>query len=207
LLLKSLEVGPLAVNCFLLACEKTGEGVVVDPGDNVPGILKLASDNGIKITQILASHGHFDHIGKARTLAQETGAPFAVHDGDRVMVENLQEIARYYGLETDPAPDIDRLLAAGEAITFGEVSLGIRHTPGHSPGNVTFTWPGNAIVGDTVFAGSIGRTDFEGGDLDRLLESIRTEIFTLGDDTQLYPGHGPATTVERERTTNPFLTR
>jgi hydroxyacylglutathione hydrolase len=205
LLLKSLEVGPLAVNCFLLACEKTGEGVVIDPGENVPGILKLAEDSGTRITRILATHGHFDHIGKARTLAEETGAPFAVHDGDRFLVENLQEIARHFGLETDPAPDIESLLVAGESITFGEASIGVRHTPGHSPGNVTFTWAGNAIVGDTVFAGSIGRTDFEGGNLDQLLDSIRTEIFSLGDDTQLHPGHGPATTVERERTTNPFL--
>ncbi len=206
MLLKSLEVGPLAVNCFLLACEATREGVLIDPGDNVPGILKLAADDDIKITQILATHGHFDHIGRARTLIQETGAPFAVHDGDRFLVENLQEVARHYGLESDPSPEIGSLLVEGEAVTFGEATLRVLHTPGHSPGGVVFTWPGNAIVGDTVFAGSIGRTDFEGGDLDQLQESIRTKILSLDDDTRLHPGHGPSTTVARESTTNPFLT-
>jgi glyoxylase-like metal-dependent hydrolase (beta-lactamase superfamily II) len=114
-------------------------------------------------------------------------------------------MAAYFGLETDPPPRIDRLLVEGETVVVGEESLGILHTPGHSPGNVTLIWPGNAIVGDTVFQGSIGRTDFEGGSLDVLLDAIRSKIFALGDDTQLHPGHGPSTTVGRERTSNPFL--
>ena len=205
MLLRSLVVGPLGVNCFIVGCEKTHECIVVDPGDNVPEILQLARQDGVRITQIVATHGHFDHIGRAHTLMEETGATFSVHADDRPLVERSAEMAAYFGLETDPPPRIDRLLVEGETVVVGEESLGILHTPGHSPGNVTLTWPGNAIVGDTVFQGSIGRTDFEGGSLEVLLDSIRSKIFSLGDDTQLHPGHGPSTTVGQERTSNPFL--
>ena len=205
MLLKSLVVGPLGVNCFIVGCEKTREGIVVDPGDNVPEILQLAQQDSLRITQIVATHGHFDHIGRAHTLMEETGATFAVHADDRPLVESMSEMAAYFGLEADPPPSIDRLLVEDETVDFGEESLGILHTPGHSPGNVTLTWSGNAIVGDTVFQGSIGRTDFEGGSLEVLLDSIRSKIFALGDDTQLHPGHGPSTTVGRERTSKPFL--
>lgn len=205
MIFKSIVVGELDVNCFILACEKTREGIVVDPGDNVPGILALAGEDDIRIVEIVATHGHFDHIGRVHSLKKETGAPFAIHGADRFLVENLPDIAVVFGVDSDPAPEIDRTLEEDDTVRFGEETLRVLHTPGHAPGNIALTWPGHAIVGDTVFAGSVGRTDFEGGDRELLLRSIREKILTLGDDTRLYPGHGPFTTVEHERKTNPFL--
>ena len=205
MILESLAVGQLEVNCFVLACEKTREGIIVDPGDNVSEILGLVAKNDIRIVEIVATHGHFDHIGRAASVVRETGAPFAAHKDDLFIIEGLVDVAAFFGIETDPPPKVDRFLDEGDRLRFGEVSLRVIHTPGHSPGSISLAWPGNAIVGDLIFAGSVGRTDFEGGDPDLLLESVREQILPLGDTTQLYPGHGPATTVGQERMHNPFL--
>jgi glyoxylase-like metal-dependent hydrolase (beta-lactamase superfamily II) len=200
-----MSVGQLEVNCFVLACEETREGVVVDPGDNAPGILELIAEDDIRVVEVVATHGHFDHIGRARSLMQETGAGFAVHPEDRSIVERMEAMAGYFGLETDPAPQIDRLLEEGDSVRFGKEAMRVLHTPGHSPGSVSFTWPGQAIVGDTVFMGSIGRTDFEGGSYETLMGTIRDRLIPLGDETEIHPGHGPSTTIGAERRTNPFL--
>ena len=205
MIFKSLVVGQLEVNCFILACEGTREGIVVDPGEKIDAILQFVRENDIRVVEIVATHGHFDHIGRVASLKEATGAPFAVHKADEAMVEGLTDIAGFFGIPTDQAPTIDRFFDEGDTITFGNRTLGIVHVPGHAPGNVAFTWPGHAIVGDTVFAGSIGRTDFENSDHQTLIESIRTKILTLPDDTVLHPGHGPDTTVDREKRTNPFL--
>lgn len=201
----STVVGELEVNCYLLACEATREGIIVDPGDNVETILQLIKDNNVNIVEIVATHGHFDHIGRVTSLKQATGAPFAIHKADMFMVEGLVDIAAFLGIKTDPSPQVDRFIDESDTITFGNESLNIRHVPGHAPGNIALIWPGHAIVGDSVFAGSIGRTDLEGADPQTLMESIHTQILTLSDDTILYPGHGPNTTVDREKRTNPFL--
>lgn len=201
----STVVGPLEVNCMILACEETHEGIVIDPGDDVDTILQLIKDNNVTIKEIVATHGHFDHIGRVTSLKEKTGAPFTIHKADMFMVEGLVDIAAFLGLQTDPAPTVDRFIDEGDTITFGNETLNILHVPGHAPGNVAFTWPGHAIVGDTVFAGSIGRTDLEGSDPQILMDSIRTKILTLPDDTILHPGHGPDSTVDREKRTNPFL--
>ncbi len=205
MIFKSLVVGPLQVNCYILACEETREGIVIDPGENVPAILDLIREDDIHVVEVVATHGHFDHITRASSLIRETGAPFAIHPDDRFLVEGLEEIAGFFGLETDPPPEINRLLLEGDTITFGKETLQILHTPGHAPGNITLTWPGHAIVGDTLFAGSIGRTDLEGANLEILLKSIREKLFSLDDETHVYPGHGPFTTIGHERETNPFL--
>ncbi len=205
MIFKSLAVGPMQVNCFILACERTREGIIVDPGDDVPAILDLVREDDIRVVEVVATHGHFDHIGRAASAIRETGAPFAVHPGDRLMVENLPEIAAFFGLETDAAPEIGRFIEEGDAVRFGDESLRVLHTPGHAPGNVALTWPGQAIVGDALFAGSIGRTDLEGGDFEVLMRSIREKLFSLGDETEVYPGHGPFTTIGQERRTNPFI--
>ena len=205
MILRTLVVGQLQVNCFVVACEKTREGIVIDPGDNVPAILETVRAEDVRVVGVVATHGHFDHIGRARSLVAETGAPFALHREDRTMVERLEEAGAYFGIETDPPPPIDRLLEEGEKVRFGEASLGVLHTPGHCPGNIALIWPGHAIVGDTLFAGSVGRTDLEGGDPGVLLRSIQEKLFPLGDGTAVHPGHGPSTTIGRERETNPFL--
>jgi len=205
MIFETLVVGPLDVNCFIMACAETKKGIVIDPGDNIDNILAIVQKHNIDITEIVATHGHFDHIGRVTTLKEKTGAPFTIHQADMFMVEGLVEIASFLDIDTDPTPEVDRFIDEGDTITFGNETLNILHVPGHAPGNVAFTWPGHAIVGDTVFAGSIGRTDLEGADPQVLLESIRTKILTLPDDTILYPGHGPSTTVSQEKRTNPFL--
>ena len=205
MIFKSIVVGPLQVNCYILACEETHEGIIIDPGENAPEILRLADEDGIHVVEVVATHGHFDHIARAGTVIDRTGAPFAIHQADQIMVQYLVEIANQLGMDADPPPAISRFLSEGETVTFGNHTLDVIHTPGHCPGNVTLTWPGHAIVGDTLFAGSIGRTDLEGGNLDLLMKSIKEKLLPLGDETQVYPGHGPFTTIVKEKETNPFL--
>jgi hydroxyacylglutathione hydrolase len=205
MIFKTIVVGELSVNCFIMACEKTKKGIVIDPGDNIEGILSIVKEHNINVIEIVATHGHFDHIGRVTTLKEKTGAPFAIHQADMFMVEGLVEIASFLSIDTDPSPEVDRFIDEGDTITFGHETLNILHVPGHAPGNVAFTWPGHAIVGDTVFSGSIGRTDLEGADPQVLLDSIHTKILTLPDNTILHPGHGPDTTVAQEKRTNPFL--
>ena len=205
MILKSIVVGPLEVNCYVLACEETKEGIVIDPGDNVPGILEMIEEDEIEINEIVATHGHFDHIGRVTTMKEALQVPFAIHEDDMFMVEGLVEIASFLDIDTDEAPEVDRFIQIGEEITFGNETLSVIHTPGHAPGNVTLLWPSNALVGDVLFAGSIGRTDLEGADQDVLMQSIHRELLTLPDETNIYPGHGPSTTIGQERSTNPFL--
>ena len=205
MVLNSLVVGPLQVNCFVLSCEETHEGVIIDPGENPEEILQIVDQQEVNVVEIVATHGHFDHIARAGSVALATGAPFTVHPDDQEMVEHLQEIANLLGKEADPPPQISRFLTEGGTIEFGNQTLDVLHTPGHCPGNVTLTWPGNAIVGDTLFYGSIGRTDLEGGDMALLMRSIRTKLLPLGENTQIYPGHGPFSTIGAEMATNPFL--
>lgn len=205
MILKSIVVGPLEVNCYVLACEETKEGIVIDPGDNVPGILEMIEADNINVKEIVATHGHFDHIGRVKTLKEKLGVPFAIHEDDMFMVEGLVEIASFLDIDTDEAPEVDRFIRIGETITFGTESLSVVHTPGHAPGNVTLLWPGHALVGDVLFKGSIGRTDLEGADPEVLMKSIREELLILPDETHVYPGHGPFTTIGEERRANPFL--
>jgi hydroxyacylglutathione hydrolase len=205
MILKSIVVGPLEVNCFVLACEETKEGIVIDPGDNVPGILEMIEEDDIQIKEIVATHGHFDHIGRVKTMKENLKVPFAIHEDDMFMVEGLVEIASFLDIDTDEAPEVDRFIQIGEEITFGNETLTVIHTPGHAPGNVTLLWPGHALVGDVLFAGSIGRTDLEGADAEVLMESIREKLLILPDETHVYPGHGAFTTIGKERASNPFL--
>ena len=205
MIFKSIVVGPMQVNCFVLACEKTLEGIIVDPGDNIPEVIELVLEDDIRVVEVVATHGHYDHIAHAASAVRETGAPFAIHPADRFEVENLVEIAGSIGMDAEPPPRIDRFLQEGDVVRMGEETLEIVHTPGHARGNITLKWPGHAIVGDSLFAGSIGRTDLPGGDADLLLKSIREKILILEDETKIYPGHGPFTTVGLEKTNNPFF--
>ena len=206
MIFKSLVVGPLEVNCFLMGCEESREGIVVDPGENPSRILELIAEDDLRIVEVVATHGHFDHIARCRSVMEATGAPLAIHHADRDFVENLVQIAQWLGMESDPPPEVSRWIDEGDTVRFGRHTLSVIHTPGHAPGNVTLTWPGHAIVGDTLFSGSIGRTDLEGGNLETLMASIRDKLLPLGDDTNIYPGHGQFTTIGQERRTNPFLT-
>jgi glyoxylase-like metal-dependent hydrolase (beta-lactamase superfamily II) len=205
MILKTLIVGPLEVNCYILACERTGEGIVIDPGDEPREILSAIAEEGIAIREIVATHGHFDHIGYAREVQQALKVPFAIHPDDLFLVENLADAAALFGEKVGPPPEVTRFLAEGDEVRFGDETLRVLHTPGHSPGGVTLVRNQIAIVGDCLFAGSIGRTDMPGQSHDLLMASLREKILPLDDATEVYPGHGPSTTIGQERRYNPFL--
>ncbi len=205
LLIRQLSVGPLQVNCFLVASEKTHEAMVIDPGEDGPRILDLAKKEGLEIKQVVNTHGHFDHIGANQVVIDATGAELMLHEADLPLLQNARNHAKAYGLTVTPSPEPNKFLAEGDTFTVGEFSFSLFHVPGHSPGSICLLSDGHLFVGDVLFAGSIGRTDLPGGDFDALVEGVREKLFTLPDETIVHPGHGPDTTIGRERTKNPFV--
>jgi len=205
--LTRLIVGPLQVNCFILADEKTKEAVIIDPGDDAPEILKIIRDKGFKVKYLVITHGHFDHVGANKALKDATGAELLIHEGDAPVMASASLQSRAFGINTPSSPRADRFVKHGDIITAGEVSLKVLHTPGHSPGGISLLEQGMVFTGDSLFAGSIGRTDLPGGDLATLLRSIKTNLMALPDDTKVFCGHGPATTIGEERRENPFLNK
>jgi glyoxylase-like metal-dependent hydrolase (beta-lactamase superfamily II) len=195
LILKTLVVGPIQSNCYIIGCERTREAAVIDPGGDADRVLITLAKDKLRCVYIINTHGHFDHSADNKRLKEVTGAQLLIHQADAPMI-----------LHQSNSPPPDRYLGEGDIITFGDISLKVLHTPGHSPGGISLVTDKIVFVGDTLFAGSIGRTDFRGGDYEGLLRNVRKKIFTLGDDVVVYPGHGPKTTVGRERKTNPFFT-
>ncbi len=199
-------VGPFQANAYLAICEETGKCALVDPGEESERLLEAASSEDAEIESILLTHAHLDHIGGVAEAKRETGVPVYLHPEDLLLYKHAPQQAMAFGVEMEDQPDPDRELADGQIVAVGSSKLEVRHTPGHSPGHVSLIGDGFALVGDCVFAGSIGRTDLPGGDFRTLIESIQERLLTLPDDTILYSGHGPATTVGQERAMNPFLT-
>ena len=191
LMLKMMAVGAFQSNCYILGCKKTMEGVVIDPGDEALRIVSEITKSALHIKYILITHGHMDHTGAAKEIRDITKAPVWIHRFDSP------------GLGFQP----DGTLDDGQEIEVGTYRIRVIHTPGHSPGGVSFFAPGAVFTGDTLFNGSIGRTDFPGGDHMKLIQGVREKIFPLGDDLRIYPGHGPSSTIGRERQTNPFFRR
>jgi glyoxylase-like metal-dependent hydrolase (beta-lactamase superfamily II) len=203
-----VPVTPFQQNCTVLWCPETMRGAVVDPGGDVDQILRAADDNGIFLEKILLTHGHLDHAGGVADLAKLRALPIeGPHLGDRFWLDGMAQQCRMFGVPTMPAFTPDRWLDAGDQATVGNVVLEVRHCPGHTPGHVIFFNADAriALVGDVLFAGSIGRTDFPGGDYDTLIRSIRNELLPLGEDVAFIPGHGPMSTLGEERRTNPFV--
>lgn len=205
MIIKTLAVGPIQANCFILGCERTREAVVIDPGDDADRILLALAESNLKAKYLINTHGHFDHVGANRRMKYATGADILIHAADAPMLDHLPAAARAFGLHAEDSPPADRTLADGDTITFGDITLTVIHTPGHSPGGISLLTDKVLFAGDTLFYGSIGRTDFPGGDYDTLISSIKTKLFPLGDDVVVYTGHGPATTIGQERRINPFL--
>lgn len=202
----SKAVGPLECNCYVVGDPATKEAVVIDPGGDAADLAAAISGEGLRVTAIVATHAHFDHVLAAEDLRKVTGAPFYLHDEDRPLLDWMQESGRLFlGIELPPPPEVDRAAPEGERLAAGAVELEVLHTPGHSPGSITLVHDEAIFGGDTLFAGSIGRTDLPGGDADALVAAIREKIFGFDDDVLVHPGHGPATSVGRERRHNPFV--
>ena len=205
MIIKEMAVGPMMANCFIVGCDETKEAVVIDPGDDTDRILLALAGLALKVKYIINTHGHFDHVGGNRKMKAATGADILIHPLDAHMLGTLASTATAWGLSADDSPPPDRTVVDGDRIDFGTLTLTVIHTPGHSPGGIALYTDGNVFVGDTLFAGSIGRTDFPGGDYGTLISSIRNKLFVLGDDVRVFTGHGPETTIGRERQFNPFL--
>lgn len=203
--LKTITAGPLGVNCYLIACENTKAGAVIDPGADAPQILKTIKDNNLDIKYILLTHGHVDHLAHLTRLKGELNAQFLMHQDDAFLLKGLFAQALMFGLPNPGNPKPDRFLSDGEEIILGDLKINVLHAPGHSPGSITFHVEDKLFVGDLIFSGSIGRTDLPKGDYQTLIDSVQTKIFTLPDETIIYPGHGPETTVGQEKLTNPFF--
>ncbi len=204
---QSLTVGPLGTNCYVLWDRSTRTTAVIDPGGDAARIREVILSNRLKPNSILLTHGHPDHCFAAGYIAGEYGAEIYMHEADIDQVDLLlPTLAMVYDVSSFVKLSPLKFLKNGDVLSLGESSISVIHTPGHSPGGVCFVTDAGVFCGDTIFAGSIGRTDFPGGDHDQLIASIKTKLLTLPDTTPLLPGHGPATTVGRERATNPFLT-
>jgi hydroxyacylglutathione hydrolase len=205
LIIKTLAVGPIQANCYILGCEETSEAAVIDPGDEPDRILLALAESSLTAKLIINTHGHFDHVSANKRVKEVTGAPIFIHSLDAPMLDQLSSSAAAWGLASDNSPRPDRELNDGDEVTFGNVILKVIHTPGHTPGGISLYNADYVFVGDTLFAGSIGRTDFPGGSFEALKESIRKKLFVIGDHVKVYAGHGPATTIGEERRSNPFV--
>ena len=209
--IKSLTLGMVATNCYLVGDTETGEALVIDPVDRADIIFQAAEESGWSIELILATHGHFDHVLASKDLKAQTGAPFYIHAADTLFLDALPQIGiQYTGQPFPEAAKPDRLLTdETEIIELGAIRLETIFTPGHAPGHISFYMREHQVVfsGDCLFAGSIGRTDLPGADHDQLMRSIRDKLLPLGDEVQVLPGHMETTTIGQERRTNPFLTR
>ncbi|SFR03048.1 MBL fold metallo-hydrolase [Desulfoscipio geothermicus] len=199
-----LEVGPLGTNCYIIGCAETGFGAVIDPGDEDARILEQLQHLKLKCQYIILTHGHVDHIGAVGEVHAATGAAVCIHQAD---AERLVNPARYSLLPVDSVKPktADRLLKDGDKIQVGKTTLEVIHTPGHTPGGVCLKTEDILFTGDTLFAGSVGRSDLPGGSHNQLINSIKTKLLAFPDATKVYPGHGPASTIGAEKKFNPFL--
>ena len=211
MILESQAVGPFFKNGFVVGCEATREAVLIDPGHEVASLLTFAERKGLAIQHILLTHAHVDHVTGVAAAKRALGVPIYLHHDDLFLYERAVETGAMFGLTVEVQPPIDVFYTAGQVIAFGGYDVRPCHTPGHCPGGVCLQvgrkgeTGKDLFVGDTLFAGAIGRTDLPGGDYQTLLASIRTVLFAFGDDAVVHPGHGPSTTIGQERRTNPFL--
>jgi len=204
--LQRLTVGLLQVNCYVVWDEQTRDALVIDPGGNAEEILRLLNLHNLRLQRIVNTHSHFDHVGGVRMLQEETKAPFYIHPlGSEILALAQERSAQFLGIQVGPPPTPDDFVEDGQQFSIGEIPFTVRHTPGHSPGGICLLAPGSVFTGDTLFAGSIGRYDIPGSSFEDLMNSIRTVLLPLPDDTAVYPGHGPATSMASERAHNPFL--
>lgn len=211
MILETAAVPPFYKNGYVVACEATREAVLIDPGDEVDQLLDVIARERLAVQRILLTHAHVDHVSGVGRAKRALGVPVCLHRDDLFLYENAVSHGRLFGLTVEPPPPVDEFYEGDGVYHFGEYEARVHHTPGHCPGGVCLAVgrrgnPGKDLfVGDTLFAGSIGRTDLPGGDYETLMRSITGVLFALGDDARVYSGHGPETTIGRERATNPFV--
>ena len=207
MILETFPVGPLRCNCTILGDEVTHEAMVVDPGDNIPEILSRLQKHGLTLRQIVVTHAHIDHVGGAAQLRKLTGAPVVMNQQDLGLLRMMEMQAGWLGVPTPEVAPPDASAEDGLAIGLATLPAEVLHTPGHTPGSICLLFPDQHLLlaGDTLFAGSIGRTDLPGGDGQQILRSLRERLLVLPDATRVLPGHGPETTIGEERQSNPFL--
>ena len=208
MILDQLVVSPFQSNCWIFGCDETLEGVVIDPGDEAERILESVENYGLTIKYLIHTHGHLDHVGATAAVQRETDGLTLIHEADQIMLDNLPAQAALFGGGDPEIPTVGQYIKEGDLISFGRYGLSVIETPGHSPGGICLKLEGKeqgVFAGDTLFKGSIGRTDLWGGSYEQLLDSIRDQLLALDDDTPVFPGHGPQTTIGAEKRNNPFL--
>ncbi len=209
MILECLVVGPFESNCWILGCQKTREGIIIDPGDEAERILQVIEQQRLSLKYIVHTHGHLDHIGATLAIQQQFDVEVLIHEADRELLENLPLQASMFGLIATGTPSADRYIQEGDQISFGSYDLSVIETPGHSPGGICLKLenvdPPLLFTGDTLFQRSIGRTDLWDGSYPQLIRSIRGKLWPLDDDTVIHPGHGPSTTLGEEKRRNPYL--
>ena len=204
-----IPVGPLQCNCSVIGDEASREAIVIDPGDDVQQILNLVEKHHLRVKQIVITHAHIDHVGGAMKLRAATGAPVLLNQNDYTLLKMLDMQAAWVGMRSPGKVEIDQSLEQADTVAAGSLAAEVLHTPGHTEGSICLYFPAEQklIAGDTLFAGSIGRTDLPGGSYEKILRSIHDRVLALPDETIVVPGHGPQTTIGEERDSNPFLQR
>jgi len=204
---KIFPVGPLQCNCSVIGDEKTHEAMVIDPGDQIEGILDILRQEKLTLKQIVITHAHIDHVGGAMKLKAATGAAILMNQNDYALLKMLDMQAAWIGMRPPGNVQVDEAISQGRVLRIGEISSNVIHTPGHTEGSICVYFPmeKKLISGDTLFAGSIGRTDLPGGSMEKIMRSLHNQVLALPDETEVVPGHGPVTTIGAERETNPFL--
>lgn len=206
MIFESFPVGPFQCNCMILGCKKTRSAVVIDPGEEAEQILALLSQHELNVVYILHSHAHLDHVGATKAVHENAGGTTGLHEDDMFLCEHLSTQAELFGLPCPETPVIEQFLNNGDVLSFGDHAVEVLHTPGHTPGSLSFYINSvGLITGDTLFSGGVGRTDLWEGSHPTLISSIKKSLLTFPDETIVYPGHGPKTTIGRERQSNPFL--
>ncbi len=203
MIVRRLAVGPLEANCFLIGDEGSRKALVVDPGDEPDRIMESVRADGFSLEYIVCTHAHFDHVGAVPDVKSETGAKIIIHRDEMEIYQGARDLAAFWGYDIAPLPQPDILVEDGDEIRLGTLSFRVLHTPGHSPGGICLFGGGVVITGDTLFAGAVGRTDFHGGDINKLKESFQ-RLLTLPPETEVLAGHGPNSTIGRERSENFF---
>jgi hydroxyacylglutathione hydrolase len=202
-------VGPLQCNCSIIGDEATREAMVIDPGDDIEDVLAIVRKHNLQVKQIVITHAHIDHVGGAMKLRAATGAPILLNENDYALLKMIDAQAAWIGVPSPGEVKIDQSIASGDRIKAGTYEAGVLHTPGHTEGSVCLYFPAEKklIAGDTLFAGSIGRTDLPGGSMEKIMRSLHGTVLSLPDETVVVPGHGPLTTIGEERESNPFLAK